>query len=189
VNMNEENKELEIKISGTGGQGILIFGELLAKGAVLKGYNASVIPSYGSQVKGGVVEVQVIISKDFITCPFVSNLSILCALSQAGYDNNINLIKEETLIFYDDVTVKKIIHRGKHIPVSATRYCVENFKTSLPANLFFLGFLAGFLKSFLELSLLEETLKEKNLANEINLKALIGGYENFKKGGFDDKNQ
>ena len=175
------NKELEIKISGTGGQGVLVFGELLAKGAVLKNYNASVIPSYGSQVKGGVVEVQVIISKDFITAPFVSNLMLLCALSQSGYDNNINLIKKETLVFYDSLTVKKIIDLGKHIPVDATKYCVENFKTSLPANLFFLGFLSGFLKDILELSLIKEALKEKNLANEMNLKALIAGYENSKK--------
>jgi len=183
------SKTLEIKISGTGGQGILVFGELLAKAAVLKDYNASVISSYGSQVKGGVVEAQVIIGKDFITCPFVSNLNLLCALSQPGYDNNINLIKEETVVFYDDIAVKKITNLGKHIPVSATRYCVENFKTSLPANLFFLGFLAGFLKDILELSLLKETLKEKNLANEMNLKALVSGYESFEKGGFYDKNQ
>lgn len=181
------DKNLEIKISGTGGQGILVVGELLAKGAVLKDYNASVIPSYGSQVKGGCVEVQVIISKDFISAPFVSNLNLLCALSQIGYDNNRDLIKNETIIFYDNILVKEITKIGTHIPIPAIKYCLKNFGNSLPANLFFAGALAGFLKDILDISHLEKILKEEEkLFNEMNLKALIAGYENFKKGGFYD---
>ncbi|MEO0087737.1 MAG: 2-oxoacid:acceptor oxidoreductase family protein, partial [candidate division WOR-3 bacterium] len=152
------------------------------KGAVLKNYNASVIPSYGSQVKGGCVEVQIIISKEFIPAPFVSQLNILCALSQIGYDNNLNLIKNETTIFYDETLVKEIKDIGKHIPVPATQYCLENFNTTLPANLFFIGFLTGYLKDYLNISDLEEILKEdKKLFTEINLKALKEGYLYFKE--------
>lgn len=175
-------KDLEIKISGTGGQGVVVAGEILAKGAVLKNYNASVIPSYGSQVKGGCVEVQIILSKEFISAPFVSDLNILCTFSQIGYDNNLDLIKKDTTIFYDNVLVKNIKDIGKHISVPATQYCLENFNTTLPANLFFIGFLARYLKNYLNISDLEEILKEdKKLFTEINLKALKAGYLYFKE--------
>ncbi len=176
------NKDLEIKISGTGGQGIIVAGEILAKGVVIKNYNASMIPSYGSQVKGGCVEVQIIISKEFISAPFVSDLNILGALSQIGYDNNLDLIKEETIIFYDNILVKNVKDIGKHIPIPATKYCLENFNTPLPANLYFIGFLAGYLKEYLDVSHLEKILKEdKKLFTEVNLKALKAGYLYFKE--------
>lgn len=171
------NRELEIKISGTGGQGVVVAGEILCKGVVLKNYNASVIPSYGSQVKGGCVEVQIIISKDFISAPFISKLDILCALSQIGYDNNLNLIKDDTTIFYDNILVKEIKNIGKNIPIPATKYCLENFNTTLPVNLFFVGVLSGFLKDYLDIYNLEKILEEdKKLFSEINLKALKAGY-------------
>ncbi|MCS7249722.1 MAG: 2-oxoacid:acceptor oxidoreductase family protein [candidate division WOR-3 bacterium] len=175
-------RDWEIKISGTGGQGVVVAGEILCRGIVLKNYNASVIPSYGSQVKGGCVEVQIIISKDFIPAPFVSELNILCALSQIGYDNNLNLIKDETIVFYDDILVKEIKNIGKNIPIPAAKYCLENFNTTLPVNLFFVGVLAGFLKDYLEISHLEKILEEdKKLFSEINLKTLKAGYLYFKE--------
>lgn len=176
------SKDLEIKISGTGGQGVVVSGEILAKGAVLKNYNASVIPSYGSQVKGGCVEVQIILSKEFISAPFVSDLDILCAFSQIGYDNNLDLLKKETIIFYDSVLVKQLKDIGKHVPIPATKYCLENFNTALPANLFFIGYLAGYLKDYLDISHLEKVLEEdKKLFTEVNLKALKAGFLYFQE--------
>ena len=43
----------ELLVAGFGGQGVLAIGKLLAEAAVAQDLNASWLPSYGAEVRGG----------------------------------------------------------------------------------------------------------------------------------------
>jgi len=47
--MVEKNKIIEIRVHGRGGQGAVIFSELVAKAAYLDGYMAQSFPFFGAE--------------------------------------------------------------------------------------------------------------------------------------------
>ena len=56
----------EIVLSGTGGQGVILAGLILAEAAVAEGLNATHNQSYGPEARGGASRAEVILSTDEI---------------------------------------------------------------------------------------------------------------------------
>ena len=54
----------EISIAGSGGQGVLFIGRLLAEASLLEGYEVVWLPTYGAEKRGGTVLCNVIISDE-----------------------------------------------------------------------------------------------------------------------------
>jgi 2-oxoglutarate ferredoxin oxidoreductase subunit gamma len=71
-------------IAGSGGQGILFLGKLLAHCAMLEGRNVTWFPSYGAEMRGGTANCTVIISDEIIGSPIVRNPDILVAMNKAS---------------------------------------------------------------------------------------------------------
>jgi len=61
----------DIIISGFGGQGILMIGNLLALAAMEEGKNVTYMPSYGVEMRGGTANCTVIVSDEEIGAPIV----------------------------------------------------------------------------------------------------------------------
>lgn len=77
---------LEIRLSGSGGQGIITAGIILAEAALLDSKNALQSQSYGPEARGGASKAEVIISSDEIDYPKVVAPNIFVALTQQAYD-------------------------------------------------------------------------------------------------------
>lgn len=60
---------IEIRLSGSGGQGLLLCGIILAEAAILEGLNAVQTQSYGPEARGGASKSEVIISQSEIFLP------------------------------------------------------------------------------------------------------------------------
>lgn len=69
-------------ISGFGGQGILLCGNLLAESAMAQGYNVTFFPSYGVEMRGGTANCTVVISDREIGSPVVSAPEVVIAMSE-----------------------------------------------------------------------------------------------------------
>ncbi len=74
----------EIKLAGSGGQGVLFLGRILSLAAIQKGMRVVTSPSYGAAVRGGDVQCGVIISDEEIHDPVVDDADITIALSEAS---------------------------------------------------------------------------------------------------------
>jgi len=61
----------EVLTAGFGGQGILFAGQVLAYAAMLEGREATWLPSYGPEMRGGTANCMVVISGDPIRSPLV----------------------------------------------------------------------------------------------------------------------
>ncbi len=72
----------EIIMAGTGGQGIMIMGQLLAHAAMSEGKHVVWLPSYGPEARGGTADCTVIISSDEIGSPISSNPDTLIGMHQ-----------------------------------------------------------------------------------------------------------
>lgn len=68
-------------IAGFGGQGIVTAGVVLASAALLEGKRATVMPSYGSEMRGGTARASVIVSPEEVACPVASSADVLVAMN------------------------------------------------------------------------------------------------------------
>jgi 2-oxoglutarate ferredoxin oxidoreductase subunit gamma len=75
----------EIRIAGTGGQGIVTAGRILAEAAVLSGGNATHSQAYGPQSRGGACRSDVVIATGEIGFPLAGDIDVLVVLSGPAY--------------------------------------------------------------------------------------------------------
>lgn len=169
----------EIIISGFGGQGIILNGNILGKAAALYSeLNATFVQSYGPEARGGACSAQVIISHNTISYPYVHEPNILIALSQEGYENNIDLLKEGGLLITDSdlVTLNDTEKKYLSYAIPAVK-TAEKLGNRMTANIVMLGVLASLSHVVTAESLRKsiETSVPKG-TEEINLKAFEAGY-------------
>ncbi len=74
-------EEQRVKIAGFGGQGVLSAGVLLAKCGISEGLEATWLPSYGPEMRGGHANATVIIAQDNIGSPVVDDPNVLIAMN------------------------------------------------------------------------------------------------------------
>ncbi len=73
--------EYKIIIAGFGGQGVLFAGKVLARAAVLCGYEVTWLPSYGPEMRGGTANCQLVISDKLIGSPVIKEADALIAMN------------------------------------------------------------------------------------------------------------
>ncbi len=134
----------EILITGFGGQGIVLAGQVLGKAASLLDHKESTLTqSYGPEARGGACSAQVIISDAPIHYPYVNNPDILVCLSQAGFDKYGPLLKDGGTLIFDQDMVRPPEREGTEVfPIPATRMAEELGKKMM-ANIVMLGFVTA----------------------------------------------
>ncbi len=85
-------------IAGFGGQGVLTLGKLLCMSALSEGRQVTYLPSYGSEVRGGTANCQVVISPHAISSPLVERPDSLIILNTLSYERFAPVIKPGGLI-------------------------------------------------------------------------------------------
>ncbi len=76
----------DVFISGFGGQGVLLAGNLLSYAAIIEGKNVSFFPSYGVEKRGGAAMCTVVIADGEVGSPVIGSPSVSIVLNQASLD-------------------------------------------------------------------------------------------------------
>ncbi len=166
----------EIRISGFGGQGIVLAGYLLGKALTLyEGLEAVMTQSYGPEARGGASSANIVVADRPIDYPFVQKADVLVTLSQEAYTKYRDRTTPEAIIIHDEGLVA--IETGDtSIGIPATRIA-EELGRRIVANVVMLGAFAAHTefasRETLILSL-ESTVKKKTLP--MNLEAFETGY-------------
>ena len=131
----------QIRISGFGGQGIVLAGVLLGQAGVLEGKYVTGSNSYGAQARGSACKAEVVFSENPIDFPHVITADILVVMSQGGYQGCYLEVKRPGgLILYDQGLVRPDPDSGiRQIGIAATGEALKYFKTQQSANLVMLG--------------------------------------------------
>jgi 2-oxoglutarate ferredoxin oxidoreductase subunit gamma len=96
----------EIRLSGAGGQGMILAGVILAEAAAIYDEkNATQSQSYGPEARGGASKSEVIISDEDIDYPKATNIDLLLALTQEAYDKYVVDLKENAILIVDSFRV------------------------------------------------------------------------------------
>ena len=140
-----DKRERHLLISGFGGQGIVLAGDILGKAATLYDHkHATMTQNYGPEARGGACSSQVIISPEEILFPCVENPEILVCMSQEAYTKNVKKLRSGGTLIWDTdlVRTRKIDINCKLYSVPATRFA-EKLGTKMMANIVAAEALAG----------------------------------------------
>lgn len=166
-----------MRISGLGGQGVVLAGQILGKAAAYNGKNVVQTQSYGAEARGSVAKSEVIISDGKIGFPMVRKCDILIAMSQEAVEKNIKDLKEKGILLVDGDAVKKIPETNVRIfKIPATEIAEKMFKAKIYVNMIMLGALTNITKIVNEKSFtraIKETVSTE--AMNINLRAYKKG--------------
>lgn len=90
-----------IKVAGFGGQGVMLFGQLLAYSATVKNLNGLWFPSYGPETRGGTANCSVIVSEKNINSPVFQKATHLVAFNPPSLDKFMDKMVDGGLILYN----------------------------------------------------------------------------------------
>jgi 2-oxoglutarate ferredoxin oxidoreductase subunit gamma len=92
----------ELRLSGSGGQGLILAGKILAEAAAIyDGKNATQSQSYGPEARGGASRSEVIVSDEDIDYPKAVNIDLLLAMTQEACDKYRKDLKENGILLID----------------------------------------------------------------------------------------
>lgn len=169
-----------IIISGSGGQGVLSIGTILANIIMLNGLNTTLCSSYGAEMRGGAVNCEINISNKEINAIQNSEVDFVIALNQASFNKFISKVKRGGTIIVNSslAKVEKLKEDIKYIfaPFSEQAIQLGNIKV---ANSIALGVLSKFLDNLNIENIkkgYEKVLSNKRELLEKNIEAFMLGF-------------
>ena len=140
--------KFRIKISGFGGQGIILSAYIIGRAAsIYDGKHASMTQAYGPEARGGSCSSEVVIDSIEVDYPLVDNADVFIALSQEGYSKFFPILRENGILLYDSDLVTKLNPHdkitAKSIPAAAI---AEKLGNRVVSNIVMLGFATTYAK-------------------------------------------
>ena len=170
---------IEIVVSGFGGQGVVRLGQIIGETGVRQGLRVAMLKSHGTEMRGGYVRSQVVLSKEVIDSPMCETPDYFVALSSSAYERFKDTVPDDGVIIYDPAFVEKLDESLKCTQKAfpAKELSMDNFDNPLFANTIVLGAMARLVE------VLEKDVVMKSILNIIpkfhdrNRKAFQIGYD------------
>jgi 2-oxoglutarate ferredoxin oxidoreductase subunit gamma len=130
---------MEIRLSGSGGQGLMLAGKLLAEAAaVYDGKNAVQTQSYGPEARGGKSKTDIVISEGEIDYPKATRVNVLLAMTQPAHDEYVGSLRDDGMLIVDSYLVEEVDREGA-VRIPFTMIAIEECGRKLFANVVALG--------------------------------------------------
>ncbi len=185
------DNRFEVRISGSGGQGILLAAAIIADAAAGMGKEVVQTQSYGPEARGGASKAEIVVSDTPIDYPEVRTADVSLCLSQAAFDKYAAATKPGGLIIYD----RDLVHVGelavtvlagtdptqahRLLPVPFTAAAVERLGKKVVANIIAVRVLAQAMGDWVSAAGVEDAVTRRVPAKfrDLNLQALAIGHE------------
>lgn len=171
----------EVRITGFGGQGIVLAGVILARAAAIHdNAQATQTNSHGAESRGGACMSDVVVSDERIDYPMCLLPDVLACMSPESAARYIPTMKDGGILVVDEDLVPEV-PAGNYslvVKVPATKVATEELEKRLVANVVMLGAVIGVSpvvsREAMEKAVLDSAPKG---TEELNLKALRRGFE------------
>ncbi len=170
------NDRFEIRLSGSGGQGIITAAIILAEAAGIHEKKCVCqTQSYGPEARGGTSKAEVVISDSPIDYPKAMRPNILLAMNQSSCDAYFKSLKSDGLLIVDSSFVEQI-PTNRVVALPFTQIARKEIGNEMVANMIALGAVVS-LSSVVSAANLEKAMKAKMSmkTEKINLKGLHAG--------------
>ena len=98
--------------AGSGGQGVLLMGQMIAQAAMLEGKEATFLPSYGPEMRGGTANCTVVVSDKPVSCPLIYEADIAVVMNLPSMDKFEPMVKPGGWLFYNESIIDRKPNRS-----------------------------------------------------------------------------
>jgi 2-oxoglutarate ferredoxin oxidoreductase subunit gamma len=131
---------MEIRLAGSGGQGIILASIILAEAALLTGKNVAQTQSYGAEARGGMCKAEVVVSDGKIGFFKVRKPTFLLALTQQSLDQYTKGIPDTCTVMADEsLALPAWLGAGRAVCLPILRTASETVGRALTANIVAVG--------------------------------------------------
>jgi len=165
----------ELRLSGSGGQGLILAGIILAEAALLDGKLAIQSQSYGPEARGGSSKSEVIISDAEIYFPKVTKPNLVLVMSQEAAKKYVDDLSDAGVLVTDSLFVKELpaSFKGKVYELPITHTAKTELGKALFANIIALGAIVKLTGLVSEASIIKAVLNRvPKGTEEVNEKAI-----------------
>src|SRR4030067_2936172 len=121
----------EVRLSGSGGQGLILMGIILAEAiGVYEGKFVAQTQSYGPEARGGSSKSEVIVSEEEIDYPKAMKPDLLLVMNQKSCDDFFPDLKPEGILIVDSTFVTQI-PQPRDFQIPFTRIARATFKRAM----------------------------------------------------------
>ena len=168
---------MEIRIAGTGGQGLILSAKMLADALASGGRRVAQSQTYEPTSRGGFCNSDLVISEGEVDFPLATEIDYLVLLDRLAVKPSWPLLKAGALVIADTRLCPALPegdYRGYHLPL--TRTAIE-LGSERVANIVALGALAA-LAGLCDRNALEQAVRAETPKSflDLNLDALDAGY-------------
>lgn len=170
-------KKIEIRLAGSGGQGIILASIILAQAALLEGEKVAQSQSYGPEARGGMCKAEVVVSEAEIDFAKVQIPDFLLALTQKSFDEYASGVSEKGVIMVDEsLTVRDIPNTVQVVRAPILQTAREVVGKSVTSNIVAVGAINAFLGIASEENIRQAVLLSVPKGTfELNAQALAAG--------------
>lgn len=129
----------QLRLSGSGGQGVITAAIIFAEAAVAEGKEAVQSQSYGPEARGGASKSEVIIDDKPIFHPHVIVPDLVFAMTQKAADKYYHDLNPDGLLVLDEQLVPNVPDFPHVVRIPITKLAIEEVGKPLFANIVALG--------------------------------------------------
>ena len=100
--------KLKLFFAGSGGQGTLAIGQMIAKAAMDEGKEVTWLPSYGPEMRGGTANCTVVVSDKPISCPLINDADVLVAMNLPSLRKFEGMVNPGGIIIMNSISVVRL---------------------------------------------------------------------------------
>jgi len=99
-------REIEIRLSGSGGQGLILSAKMLSAALAAEGLNVAQSQSYEPTSRGGLSRSDLVVSDGEVDYPLVTALDYLVILDQVAVSASTSILKPDAVVIIDSGRVE-----------------------------------------------------------------------------------
>jgi len=173
----------EIRITGFGGQGVVLSGYIIGKAcAINAGKHATMIQSFGPEARGSACSATLTVSDEEVLYPYIHRPDVFIVMSAEGYDKYRDELKEAgTLIYEKDLVTAKPKEGQPSFGIPSTRIA-ESLGRAIVQNIVMLGFVAA-VTGIASKEEMRDAVKHSvpRGTEELNLRAFDAGWDYYQR--------
>lgn len=132
----------EIKVGGLGGQGVILCGMIIGRGASIYGTrHATLTQAFGPEARGSACSAQIVVSDEPVEYPYVTHPNILVVMSQDAYNQFAPDMADNAILLYEsDLVEPRNLRPGITAHGIPSTKIAEELKRRMVANIVMVGF-------------------------------------------------
>ena len=179
----------EIRITGFGGQGVVLSGHIIGHAySIDAGNEATMIQSFGPEARGSACSTTLVLSESEVLYPYLQELDVLVAMSGDGYEKYKDDLNDDGILVYEKDLVEPTPKKGQPVYGITSTRIAEEIGRVIVQNIVLLGFFAA-VTALVTKKQWENAVKDSVPAGteELNLKAFRAGWDYFAEHYGEDK--